>query len=146
MSVKKIVLIVAILLVLAGVVAGTIYRSQSNVTKVVTGKAMSQELISVVSGTGHARISITELDQAANSQDPHRFVELTRADFDQVRRRRQRRVTDLAHRAVGAGHQHGAHALRGVARQNTARPDALVIRVSVNGHQSPALCYSHTRC
>src|SRR5882757_1782989 len=55
MSVKKIVLIVVVVLILAGVVAGTIYRSQSNVTKVVTGKALSQELVSIVSGTGQIK-------------------------------------------------------------------------------------------
>src|SRR5260370_42477930 len=55
MSIKKIVLIVGVLLVLIGVVAGSIYRSQSNVTKVVTGKAIRQDLISIVSGTGQIK-------------------------------------------------------------------------------------------
>src|SRR5436305_1865766 len=55
MSVKKIVLIVVIVVVLAGVVAATIYHSQSDVTKVVTGKAVRQDLLSVVSGTGQIK-------------------------------------------------------------------------------------------
>ena len=55
MSVKKIILIVVAVFVLVGVVAGSVYRSQSNVTKVVTGKATRQDLISIVSGTGQIK-------------------------------------------------------------------------------------------
>jgi HlyD family secretion protein len=55
MSIKKIVLIVGVLLVLIGVVAGSIYRSQSKVTKVVTGKAIREDLVSIVSGTGQIK-------------------------------------------------------------------------------------------
>ena len=55
MSIKKILLIVGIVLVLVGVVAGSVFRSQSNVTKVVTGKALSQDLVSIVSGTGQIK-------------------------------------------------------------------------------------------
>ncbi len=55
MSAKKIVIIVVVVLALAGIVAGTIIHSQSNVTKVATGKAVRQDLISVVSGTGQIK-------------------------------------------------------------------------------------------
>src|SRR5258708_16427812 len=55
MSVKKILLIVGAVVILAAVVAGSIYRSQSNVTKVVTGKAVRQDLVSIVSGTGQIK-------------------------------------------------------------------------------------------
>src|ERR1700736_2948574 len=55
MSVKKILLIVGAVVILAAVVAGSIYRSQSNVTKVVIGKAVRQDLVSVVSGTGQIK-------------------------------------------------------------------------------------------
>jgi HlyD family secretion protein len=55
MSIKKIVLIVLAVLVLVGIVAGSIYRSQSNVTKVVIGKATRQDLVSIVSGTGQIK-------------------------------------------------------------------------------------------
>ncbi len=48
MSAKKIILIVVAILVLTGVVAGSIYHSQSNVTQVVTGKAVRQDLVSIV--------------------------------------------------------------------------------------------------
>ena len=55
MSVKKIVLIVAVVLVLAGIVVGTILHGQSSVTKVATGKVERQDLISIVNGTGQIK-------------------------------------------------------------------------------------------
>lgn len=55
MSAKKIVLIVVGVLVLAGIVVGTILHQQANVTKVATGKAVRQDLISVVNGTGQIK-------------------------------------------------------------------------------------------
>ena len=55
MSAKKIVLIVVAVLVLAGIVVGTILHGQANVTKVATGKAVRQDLIAVVSGTGQIK-------------------------------------------------------------------------------------------
>jgi HlyD family secretion protein len=55
MSAKKIILVVLAVLVLAGVVAASIYHSQSNVTQVVTGKAVRQDLVAIVSGTGQIK-------------------------------------------------------------------------------------------
>lgn len=55
MSAKKIVLIVVAIVILAGIVAGTVIHSQSNVTKVATGKAVRQDLLSIVSGTGQIK-------------------------------------------------------------------------------------------
>jgi len=55
MSVKKIVWIIVVVVVLAGVAAASIYFSQSDVTKVVTGKAVQQDLVSIVSGTGQIK-------------------------------------------------------------------------------------------
>src|ERR1700744_4080909 len=55
MSGKKIALIVLGILILAGVVAGSIYRAQSNVTQVVTGKVVRQDLVAIVSGTGQIK-------------------------------------------------------------------------------------------
>jgi HlyD family secretion protein len=55
MSVKKIVLIVFVVLVLGGIVVGTILRGQANVTKVATGKAVRQDLVALVSGTGQIK-------------------------------------------------------------------------------------------
>src|SRR3984885_1496941 len=55
MSAKKIVLILVVTLILAGIVVGTIFHGQSSVTKVATGKAVRQELTSVVNGTGQIK-------------------------------------------------------------------------------------------
>src|ERR1700712_5127503 len=55
MSAKKKVLIAVVVLVLIGIVVSTILKSQANVTKVATGKAVRQDLISVVSGTGQIK-------------------------------------------------------------------------------------------
>jgi HlyD family secretion protein len=55
MSAKKIVLIVAVVLVLVGIVVGTILHGQAGVTKVATGKVARQDLISIVNGTGQIK-------------------------------------------------------------------------------------------
>ena len=55
MSAKKIVLILVGVLVLTGIIVGTILHGQSSVTKVVTGKAVHQDLVSVVNGTGQIK-------------------------------------------------------------------------------------------
>jgi HlyD family secretion protein len=55
MSIKKILLIVVVVLVLAGIVVGTILHGQANVTKVSTTKAAPQDLVSVVNGTGQIK-------------------------------------------------------------------------------------------
>jgi HlyD family secretion protein len=55
MSPKKVILGVLALLVLAGIVAASIYHSQSNVTQVIIGKAVRQDLVSIVSGTGQVK-------------------------------------------------------------------------------------------
>src|SRR6201992_3476579 len=55
MSVKKILLIVLIVVVVAGAITGTIIYSHSSVQAVSTGKATRQDLMSVVSGTGQIK-------------------------------------------------------------------------------------------
>jgi HlyD family secretion protein len=55
MSVKKIILIVVILLVVAGVVFGTIQHNNASVTKVSTIKVAREDLVSVVNGTGQIK-------------------------------------------------------------------------------------------
>jgi HlyD family secretion protein len=55
MSAKKIIIIAAVVLVLAGVVIASIIHGQSSVTKVSSGKASKQELTSIVSGTGQIK-------------------------------------------------------------------------------------------
>jgi HlyD family secretion protein len=55
MSAKKIIVIVAVVLVLAGIITATILHGQASVTKVATGKAVRQELTSIVNGTGQIK-------------------------------------------------------------------------------------------
>ncbi len=55
MSLKKIVLSVLIVLVVAGIVSLTIVRAQAGYTKVIIGKVTRQNLVSVVSGTGQIK-------------------------------------------------------------------------------------------
>lgn len=55
MSTKKIVLLAVVVLVLIGVIVGTILHGQANVTKVATGKVVREDLVSVVSGTGQIK-------------------------------------------------------------------------------------------
>src|SRR5216683_1112168 len=50
MSAKKIIVIVAVVLVLAGVVIASILHGQASVTKVATGRAVRQDLTSIVTG------------------------------------------------------------------------------------------------
>lgn len=55
MSVKKIVLIAVAVLVLAGIVVGSVLHSQGSVTKVATGRVNRQDLVSIVNGTGQIK-------------------------------------------------------------------------------------------
>ena len=55
MSAKKVILLVVAVLLLAGIVVGTVLHGQSGVTKVATGKVVRQDLLSVVSGTGQIK-------------------------------------------------------------------------------------------
>src|SRR6202042_2027734 len=55
MSAKKIIIIVAVVLVLAGIVTATILHSQASVTKVATGKVVRQDIVSIVNGTGQIK-------------------------------------------------------------------------------------------
>jgi HlyD family secretion protein len=55
MSAKRIIILVVILLVLGGVAAGVILHRQAQITKVVTGKAVREDLVASVSGTGQIK-------------------------------------------------------------------------------------------
>ena len=55
MSAKKIVLIAVAVVVLAGIVIGSIVHSRGSVTKVATGKVVRQDLVSIVNGTGQIK-------------------------------------------------------------------------------------------
>ncbi|WP_349627425.1 efflux RND transporter periplasmic adaptor subunit [Alloacidobacterium dinghuense] len=52
---KKIIIVVAVILAVAGIVALTVVRAQSGYTKVLTGKVVRGNLVSVVSGTGQIK-------------------------------------------------------------------------------------------
>src|ERR1700722_14742270 len=55
MNIKKIILIAVAVLILAGIVTGSILHNQASVTKVATGKVVRQDLISIVNGTGQIK-------------------------------------------------------------------------------------------
>jgi HlyD family secretion protein len=55
MSAKKVIIILAVLLVIAGIAGATIYRSQQNVVKVTTATVARQDLVAIVSGTGQIK-------------------------------------------------------------------------------------------
>jgi len=55
MSAKKILLIVLGVLVVVGIVAGTIWKAHSDVTAVTTTKAVTGDLVATVSGTGQIK-------------------------------------------------------------------------------------------
>src|SRR5579872_5194659 len=55
MNAKKIILIAVAVLVLAGIIVGSILHSQSSVTKVATAKVNRQDLVSIVNGTGQIK-------------------------------------------------------------------------------------------
>ncbi len=55
MSAKKVILLIVGLLVIAGIVVGTIIHSKNSVTPVATGKATRGELVATVSGTGQIK-------------------------------------------------------------------------------------------
>ena len=55
MNAKKVILIAVAVLVLAGIIVGSILHSQSSVTKVATAKVNRQDLVSIVNGTGQIK-------------------------------------------------------------------------------------------
>jgi HlyD family secretion protein len=55
MNAKKIILIAVAVLILAGIIVGSILHSQSSVTKVATARVNRQDLVSIVNGTGQIK-------------------------------------------------------------------------------------------
>ena len=55
MTGKKILLIVVLVLLVTGVAVGTVIHSRSDVPAVTTAKAVRQDLVSTVSGTGQIK-------------------------------------------------------------------------------------------
>jgi HlyD family secretion protein len=75
MSLKKILLAVAIFIVVAGVVIGSIIHSRNSVTAVATGKAVQQDLIATVSGTGQVKpLTYVNVGATAFGRITHLYV------------------------------------------------------------------------
>lgn len=72
---KKILLVVLAVVVVAGIVALTVVRAQSGYTKVLTGKVAKQNLVSTVSGTGQIKPkTIVNLGARALGRITHLYV------------------------------------------------------------------------
>ncbi len=75
MSAKKIIVIVAVVLVLAGIVTASIIHGQASVTKVATSKAVRQDLTSVVNGTGQIKpLTYVNVGATAFGRITHLYV------------------------------------------------------------------------
>jgi HlyD family secretion protein len=75
MSLKKILLGVLILLVVAGVVVGSIIHSRDSVTAVATGNAVREDLIATVSGTGQIKpLTYVNVGATAFGRITHLYV------------------------------------------------------------------------
>src|ERR1700745_358830 len=75
MSAKKIIIIAAVLLVLAGVVIGSILHSQASVIKVATGKVARQDRTSIVNGTGQIKpLTYVNVGATAFGRITHLYV------------------------------------------------------------------------
>lgn len=75
MTAKKIILIVVVVLVLAGAITGTILHSRAAMVKVATGKAIHQDLVSVVSGTGQIKpLTYVNIGATAFGRITHLYV------------------------------------------------------------------------
>src|SRR5277367_5363584 len=75
MSAKKIIVIVAVVLVLAGIVVASILHGQANVTKVATGKVVRQDLTSIVNGTGQIKpLTYVNVGATAFGRITHLYV------------------------------------------------------------------------
>ena len=75
MSLKKILLVVAAIIVIAGVVIFTVIHSRNSVTAVATGKAVQQDLIATVSGTGQIKpLTYVNVGATAFGRITHLYV------------------------------------------------------------------------
>ena len=75
MTGKKILLIVVIVLVVAGVIVGTVLHSRSDVPAVTTAKAVHGDLVSTVSGTGQIKPkTIVNVGATSFGRITHLFV------------------------------------------------------------------------
>src|SRR3981189_3547593 len=75
MSAKKIIILVAVVLVLAGVVVASILHGQANVTKVATGRAVRQDPTASASGTGQIKpLTYVNVGATAFGRITHLYV------------------------------------------------------------------------
>src|SRR6266436_663864 len=75
MSAKKIIVIVAVVVVLAGIVIASILHGQASVTKVATGKVGRQDLTSIVNGTGQIKpLTYVNVGATAFGRITHLYV------------------------------------------------------------------------
>src|SRR5215472_15430111 len=75
MSLKKILLAVAIFILVAGVIVGSIIHSRNSVTAVATGKAVQQDLVATVSGTGQVKpLTYVNVGATAFGRITHLYV------------------------------------------------------------------------
>src|SRR6202046_3820500 len=75
MSAKKIIIIVVVVLALAGIVTASILHGQAGVTKVATGKAVKQDLTSIVNGTGQIKpLTYVNVGATAFGRITHLYV------------------------------------------------------------------------
>ncbi|HEV2576208.1 MAG TPA: efflux RND transporter periplasmic adaptor subunit [Acidobacteriaceae bacterium] len=75
MSLKKILLLVVAFIVVAGVIIGSVIHSRNSVTAVATGKAVQQDLIATVSGTGQIKpLTYVNVGATAFGRITHLYV------------------------------------------------------------------------
>src|ERR1700740_1276698 len=75
MSAKKIIIIAAVVLVLAGVVIGSILHSQASVIKVATGKAARKDLPPIVKAPGQTKpLTYVNVGATAFGRITHLYV------------------------------------------------------------------------
>src|SRR5260370_11419540 len=100
---KKILLIIAVLVVIAGLVTFMVVKQQSGYTKVMTAKIQRANLSTVVSGTGQIRPkTFDNLGATAMGRVTHRFVK----EVDHVKKGQQvATIESIQHEATVAGQE-----------------------------------------
>jgi HlyD family secretion protein len=75
LSVKRILIIVGIVVLVAGIVVLTVVKAQSGFTKVFTAKASRENLLSIVNGTGQIKPkTIVNVGATAFGRITHLYV------------------------------------------------------------------------
>ncbi len=113
---KKIILIILAVLVVAGLVSFMVYKQQSGYTKVLTAKLNRQDLATVVSGTGQIKPkTFANLGATAMGRVTHLFVkEGDHVKKGQPRRHGRKRAAGGNGHGSGSRHCGGPDRYRGV--------------------------------